>query len=144
METRSWSIKRQAYVGLNAGASVDHNLETGVVTVVAFVMKWRGRKSLHASQPKISRRHQRFPREIPFVSPSSEQCSWLAEANSFRRATNQKYYPNPGNSKSSVWNVYARSSDDISRECWLFSQFFFQAYLLRLSPLLRPPNFHST
>ena len=35
----SWSIKRQAHMGLNAGASLKEKLETGVEAVVVLVMK---------------------------------------------------------------------------------------------------------
>ena len=38
-ERLSWLIKRQAHMGLNAGASLKAKLETGVEVVVVLVMK---------------------------------------------------------------------------------------------------------
>ena len=71
----------------------------------------------------ISRRHQRFPREMTSEKraqkfhtddaslPRSGKCFWLDEANFTSRSTNQKHYPDLSSGASSVWNFCSRFSD---------------------------------
>ena len=133
----SWSIKRQAHMGLNAGASLKDKLETGVVAVVVFVMKWRGRKGLHASQPKIVV----SPRNSMLMTchPVLGRDSISLEVRPIRSTTQIRVITCHHYGKSTL---VPQTSFRGSVGCFL--NFLLQAYLLRLSPLLRPPNFHST
>ena len=133
----SWSIKRQQlHIGLNAGASLKDKLETGVVAVVVLV-KWRGRKGLHASQPRIvvSRRNSMLMTCHPVVGRASISLAVrpIRSTTQIRVITCHQY------GKSTL---VPQTSFRGSVGCFL--NFLLQAYLLRLSPLLCPPNFHST
>ena len=133
----SWSIKRQLHMGLNAGASHKDKLETRVVAVVVLVMNWRGRKSLHASQPKIAV----SPRNSMLMTchPVLGRASISLAVRPIRSTTQIRVITCHQYGKSTL---VSQTSFRGSVGCFL--NFLLQAYLLKLSPLLCPPNFHST
>ena len=126
-------------MGLNAGASLKDKLETGVVECCGACDEVTGEEGL----ARVTSENCGFAAKFhdDDMSPSSGygRVSISLAVRPIRSTTQIRVITCHQYGKSTF---VPQTSFRGSVGCFL--NFLLQAYLLRLSPLLRPPNFHST
>ena len=101
-------------------------INLGKVSVPSTIKNLPSTKPSLRKTDDITRRHQRFPREMTSEKerrnsilmtclPRSGECFWLVEANLTRGTTNQKQYSDLGSDALLKWNFCTCFFDVISR-----------------------------